>query len=49
MFFNTNLSRNLIWHLLCLIISFVDELVIISIADTTYFIYLSFNKYSSMT
>ena len=47
--FNTNLSRNLIWHLLWLIISCVEKVVIIIIADTTYFIYVSFKKYSSMT
>ena len=47
--FNTNLSRNLIWHLFCLIISRVDDVIIISIADTTSFVSLSLNKYSSMT
>ena len=48
-YLDTIFSRNLIWHLFCLIVFYVDKVVIISIADTTFFIALSFNKYSSMT
>ena len=46
--FNNNLYRNLVWHLLCVIISCSDKIIIISVAVTTYFVYLSFKKYSSI-
>ena len=47
--FNIKLSRNLIWHLFWIIISYVGEVVIISISDTTSFVALPFRKYSSIT
>ena len=47
-YFNTNFSRNLIWYLFFLIISCVDKVVFMYIANATYFIALSFSKNSSL-
>ena len=47
--FNTNLSKNIIWRLFYIIISYVDKVVIIYIDNTTSFMDSFSKKYSSIT